>query len=233
MKHVIDYLLNNDKAEIPKRGNKELKSIIVDGRKFRYNKEKPISNVLNKKLKSVANTNEYNSHATKTIRSTYLKQRLKNAMTKYAIKNKFRITDQQSAFKSYANSIKLVNKHFQGEKALSMIHYQKDRLLTFLKTNRAMKLNIRAEGLFYHYYDDDGVIKHTEILYNLPATRSNIYNETDLDEAIEKSIKEILLNIEKLEGSASNLKFIKILSITLHYDKYDPTRAGSYIDLPD
>ena len=86
MKHVIDYLLNNDKAEIPKRGNKELKSIIVDGRKFTYNKEKPISNVLNKKLKSVANTDEYNSHATKTIRSTYLKQRLKNAMTKYAIK---------------------------------------------------------------------------------------------------------------------------------------------------
>ena len=39
MKNVIDYLLNNDKAEIPKRGNKELKSIIIDSRKFRYNKE--------------------------------------------------------------------------------------------------------------------------------------------------------------------------------------------------
>ena len=114
---------------------------------------------------------------------------MNNAMTNYAIKNKFRITDQQSAFKSYANSIKLVNKHFQGEKALSMIHHQKDRLLNFLKSNRGMKLNIRAEGLFYHYFDDDkGVIRHTEIVYNLPATRSNAYNETDLDEAIEKSI---------------------------------------------
>ena len=49
MKHVMDYLLNNDKAAIPKRGNKELKSIVIDGRTFRYNKEKPISNVLNKK----------------------------------------------------------------------------------------------------------------------------------------------------------------------------------------
>ena len=133
MKHVIDYLLNNDKAEIPKRGNKELKSITLDGRKFRYNKQKPISNVLNKKLKSVTNTNEYSSHATRTIRSTYLKQRMKNALTKYAIKNKFRITDQQSAFKGYANSIKLENRHFQSEKALSMIHHQKDRLLNFLK----------------------------------------------------------------------------------------------------
>ena len=72
-----------------------------------------------------------------------------------------------------------------------MIHHQKDRLFNFLKPNKAMKLNIRAEGLFYHYFDDDkGVIRHTEVVYNLPATRSNVYNETDLDEAIEKSIKE-------------------------------------------
>ena len=98
-----------------------------------------------------------------------------------------------------------------------MIHHQKDRLLNFLKTNRAMKLNIRAEALFYHYFDDDkGVIRHTEIVYNLPATRSNVYTEADLDEAIEKSIKDILLNIEKLEGSASNLQFKNISSMTIH-----------------
>jgi hypothetical protein len=53
MKKVIDYLLSNDLAEIPKRGRKELKSIIIDNRKFRYNKDKPISNVLTKKLLSV------------------------------------------------------------------------------------------------------------------------------------------------------------------------------------
>ena len=45
---VIDYLLSNDLAEIPKRGRKELKSIVIDSKKFRYNKDKPISNVFNK-----------------------------------------------------------------------------------------------------------------------------------------------------------------------------------------
>ena len=30
MKTVIDYLLSNDLAEIPKRGRRELKSIIID-----------------------------------------------------------------------------------------------------------------------------------------------------------------------------------------------------------
>ena len=44
MKNVVDYLLKNDLAEIPKRGRKELKSIVLDGKKFRYNKDKPLTN---------------------------------------------------------------------------------------------------------------------------------------------------------------------------------------------
>ena len=43
MKKIIDYLLSNDLAEIPKRGRKELKSIVIDNKKFRYNKDAPIS----------------------------------------------------------------------------------------------------------------------------------------------------------------------------------------------
>ena len=56
MKKVIDYLLSNDLAEIPKRGRKELKSIVIDSK---YNTDKPISNVLTKKLITVKKTNEY------------------------------------------------------------------------------------------------------------------------------------------------------------------------------
>ena len=39
-KKVIAYLLNTGLAEIPKRGKTQLKQIIIDGRKFRYNKAK-------------------------------------------------------------------------------------------------------------------------------------------------------------------------------------------------
>ena len=75
--------------------------------------------------------------------------------------------------------MKLESKHFQCENALSMIHYQKDKLLNLLKNNRAMKLNKRAEGLFYHCFDDDekGVLRYAEIVYNLPATRSNVHTK--------------------------------------------------------
>ena len=39
MKKVIDYLLSNDLAEIPKRGRNELKTIVIGNKKFRYNKK--------------------------------------------------------------------------------------------------------------------------------------------------------------------------------------------------
>ena len=39
MKKVIDYLLSNDLAEIPKRGRNELKTIVIGNEKFRYNKK--------------------------------------------------------------------------------------------------------------------------------------------------------------------------------------------------
>ena len=42
-----------------------------------------------------------------------------------------------------------------------------------------------------------------------------------------------LLKIQDLEGTQSNFVFKKFVSITIHFDKYDPTRAGRYIELPE
>ena len=235
VKKVIDYLLSNDLAEITKRGRKELKSIIIDDKKFRYNKDKPISNVLTKKLLSVQKTNEYRSYALNKAKGAFNEGRVRQILTKHAIRNKFRVRDIQSAFRRYANSIVLENKHFEGERGLEMIAHQKQRLLEFLKKNRSMKLNIRTEGLFEQpEYDDGGnEIGSQELVYALPSTRFNISNEDELTQALEDSVKQILLQIQKLEASTSNLRFKQILSITIHYDKYDPTRAGRYIELPE
>ena len=235
MKKVIDYLLSNDLAEIPKRGRKELKSIIIDNRKFRYNKDKPISNVLTKKLLSVKNTNEYRSYAMKKATDVVSRERVRQLITKHAIRNKFRVRDIQSAFRRYANSIVLENKHFQGERGLEMIAHQKQRLSEFLSNNRNMKLNIRTEGLFEKpEYDDGGTeLGSQELVYALPSTYHPIHNKYELTQALEDSVIQIRLQIQNLEGSTSNLRFRKILSITIHYDKFDPTRAGSFIELPE
>ena len=171
MKKVIDYLLSNDLAEIPKRGRKELKSIIIiDDKKFRYNKDKPISNVLTKKLSSVKKTNEYRSYALNKAKGAFNEGGVRQILTKHTIRNKFRVRDIQSALRRYANSIVLESKHFEGERGLEMIAHQKQRLLEFLKKNRSMKLNIRTEALFEKpEYDDGGnEIGSQELVYVLP-----------------------------------------------------------------
>ena len=115
MKKVINYLLSNDLAEIPKRGRRELKSIIIDDKKKnRYNKDKPISTVLTKKLLTVKKTNEYRSYALNKAKDAFSEGRVRQILTKHAIRNKFRVRDIQSAFRRYANSIVLENKHFEG-----------------------------------------------------------------------------------------------------------------------
>ena len=211
MKKVIDYLLSNDLAEIPKRGRKELKSIVIDSKKFRYNKDKPIPNVLTKKLLTVQKTNEYRSYALNKAKDAFSEGKVKNLLTKHAIQNKFKVIYIQSAFRRYANSIVLENKHFEGERGLEMIVHQKPRLLEFLRKNRSMKLNIRTEALFEKpEYDDGGnEIGSQELVYALPSTRFNISNEDELTQALEDSVKQILLRIHNLEASTSNLRFKK------------------------
>ena len=58
-----------------------------------------------------------------------------------------------------------------------------------------MKLNIRTEALFEQpEYDDGGNdIGSQELVYALPSTRFNISNEDELTQALEDSIKQILL----------------------------------------
>ena len=202
----IHYLLSNDLAEIPKRGREELKSIVIDNNKFRYNKDKPISNCLRKKLLTVKKTDEYRSYALNKAKDAFSEGKVKSLLPKRAIQNKFRGKAIQSAFRRYANSIVLENKHFEGERGLEMIAHQKKRQLEFLKKNRSMKLHIRTEGLFETpEYDDGNEIGSQELVYALPSTRFDISNEDELTQASEDSVKQILL--QKQKNRSIRIKF--------------------------
>ena len=79
-----------------------------------------------------------------------------------------------------------------------MIAHQKPRLVEFLRKNRSVKLNIRTEAFFekpeYDYGGND--IGSQELVYVLPSTRFNISNEDELTQALEDSVKQILLQIQ-------------------------------------
>ena len=59
-------------------------------------------------------------------------------------------------------------------------------------------------------YDDGGnEIGSQELVYALPSTYFPIHNQDELTQALEDSVRQILLNIQYLEGSTSNFKIQK------------------------
>ena len=120
-------------------------------------------------------TNEYRSYALNKAKDAFSEGKVRNLLTKHAIQNKFKVRDIQSAFRRYANSTVLENKHFEGERGLEMIAHQKPRLLEYLRKNRSMKLNIRTEGLFEKpEYDDGGNELAVRNLYMLHHQHASI-----------------------------------------------------------
>ena len=109
----------------------------------------------------------------------------------------------QRAFKRNANSFSLVNEQYKGEKGLSYIQLQKTLFKKLLREHKNMKLNIRAEALFTKPSDDEEAT--SQVIMNLPCTRFDIHNEDDLTNALETAVKQMLLMIENLEMTASNL----------------------------
>ena len=49
---------------------------------------------------------------------------MKNALTRYAIKNTLKVREGVSAFTRYANNLTRVNRHFQTEQRVPMIVHQ-------------------------------------------------------------------------------------------------------------
>ena len=120
--------MDNDLAEIPERGRRESKSVTIDNKKFGYNKDKPIANVVTEKLLTVKNTNEYKSYALNKAKDVFSQGRVRRFLTNH----KRRVRGMQSAFRRYAKSIVFETKRFEGERGLEMIANQKPRLLEFL-----------------------------------------------------------------------------------------------------
>ena len=151
---------------------------------------------------TVKNTNEYRSYALNKAKDVFSQGRVRRFLTKH----KRRVRGIQSAFRRYAKSIVFENTRFEGERGLEMIANQKPRLLEFLSKSRSMKLNIRTEGQLEkpEYGGRGNEIGSKQLLFALPTTCFDIGNEDELTQALEGSIKQILLQIQNLEASTSN-----------------------------
>ena len=88
-KKIARYKLNNK--------GKKIKAIIIGNNPNRYNPTKPKSNKLKSKFEKKRKTNEYKAYQIKEQSAT-------DTVKKIAIRKTATTTEEQSAFKAYANA---------------------------------------------------------------------------------------------------------------------------------
>lgn len=121
----------------------------------------------------------------------YFDTKLKLALKRTAVRNKFRIEDVRSAFKGYANSVKLVNTFFKGEEGLQMLQHYKSNLKTFLINSRSMKIKTQCDILFKapDRNDRGNIDGYIDIMRTISATIKYPHNEDDLERNLEDTVK--------------------------------------------
>ena len=208
--NLARYKLNNK--------GKKLKTLIIDDNQYRYNPTKPISNKLKSKLEKKRRTNEYRAYQIKELAAT-------ETVRKFAVRKRATITEEQSAFKAYANAYTISNIHLKGLNGLTYFPYQFERLNEYLEKHKGMKLNATVKISVVNIYDEmqDVIVR----------TRSYTRIDSDeLQEALKNMRNDIGARILDMALYQSGLMVVKVKEIHMMYNKYNPTRAGKYINLP-
>ena len=136
------------------------------------------------------------------------------------------ITDEQSAFKNYVNSYSVSNIKVKGVKALQYLKYQDQRLKEYLNKHKGMKIMMEAYGTFKSKKTDED-IRHT-----IRSRRYEITNADEIVSVLSQIATDIEFQTDRMELSESGLVIKQFDKLRFHYDKFNPTRGGSFLPLP-
>ena len=70
-----------------------------------------------------------------------------------------------------------------------------------------------------------------EVELEIPSRRYEKTNTEDIPTTLSQVATDIEIQIDKTEVSAPGLLLTKINKLVFHYDKYNPTRGGSFVEL--
>ena len=187
IKHVLNVGIGNIKTN--NKGN-ELKSIIINDKTYRYDKDKALTKTLLKTLSKIEKSNKY--RATKILNQASDKNKVRSALKKYAITQKATITEEQSAFNSYVNSYSISNINMKGLRGLSYLKYQEDRLKQFLNNNTGMKILVQVDVVRKNKDDDEEDMKvlknfiNAEDIIKFRSRRYEVLNTEDITGVLNK-----------------------------------------------
>jgi hypothetical protein len=113
-------------------------------------------------------------------------------------------------------------------RGLSYLKYQKEKLLEFLKANPGMIVSVNVKMRLR--YDEGG--DEYFVIQDVGSRKYTILNVEDLNDAIKKMPEDIITLVASKQLGKSNLVVDGIDQLIIHYNRYNPTRGGSYIELP-
>ena len=64
---IIDFILNSQQGELIQKEGRQTQKLKIGNKTCRYDKNKPVSKVLNTKLKEVARSDGYRKHGRKVL----------------------------------------------------------------------------------------------------------------------------------------------------------------------
>ena len=158
--------------------------------------------------------------------ANYLKLTRGRPLQDYVKRLKSKITDEQQAFKGYANTYLVNDIRLKGLKGLSYLKYQKQRLAEFLNRNPNMKIIVETDLSFKN--PDNELIQR-----RLRSRRYNRHNPDEENNVPNNIGHDIETQIEVVEDVQSSLVLIQVEKLVISYDRYNPTRGSSFIALPD
>ena len=104
--------------------------------------------------------------------------------------------------------------------------YQDVRLKEYLNKDKGMKVFVEAFGVFKSKKTNE------DVRTPIRSRRYNITNADEIPTSLSQMATDIEILMDRMELSESGLVIKQIDKIKFHYDKYNPTRGGSYIELP-
>ena len=224
---VLDYLLTSEKGEILKENGRELKKLKIGDKTYNYDKTKPLTDRLKRKLTTVKQTMGYKKYELETKRGIKWTRLDKNkALVSIQKRFKADITDEQSAFKNYVNSYSISNIKVKGVKALQYLKYQDQRLKEYLNKHKGMKIIMETFGTFKSKKTNE------DVRHSIRSRRYEITNAEEIVNVLSQMATDIEIQTDKMELSESGLVIKLFDKIKFSYDKYNPTRGGSFIELP-
>jgi len=238
----LKFLLLNKNAKLEYKdrqvgkNNYKQRVIIIGDKKYNYNPNN-ITKTLDKTLdKLTKDNNRYKTtEAISNVYNKIIQGHLIQALKSYStLHYKARISDTESVFNAYANAYTITNISLKGYNGLSYLKYQYNKLLEFLNVNPAMMIIVTVGALFIKKGSFNSfVIGGEEVEIAVKSRKYIVHNADELKDSVNNMAQDIITLIDKADLPKSGLVFERILGMTIDYNRYNPTRGGSYIALPE